>query len=305
MTTSKLRFLVILLASGVGWALGAAGTVLAAPGSAWREAGTFRVGLHKLTAVAAAPSGAILVAGDRTLLFLRDGKVEGSVLLPGPARCIGVAPDGRIYLGLDNFLSVHDAAGKPLARWPLPAGALVTSLAAGADAVYAADAGNKTVHVFTPAGRPASRIGSAKPSGDAPGILLPSACFDVALDPLGSLWLANTGRHSLENYARDGRLRSSWGEASTEPEGFCGCCNPAHFAILPDGRFVTCEKGIPRLKVYSQAGRLECVLAGPEQLNPGGPGLDVAVDRAGRILLLDPNAGLVRIYGKSTTRGAK
>ena len=33
---------------------------------------------------------------------------------------------------------------------------------------------------------------------------------------------------------------------------FFGCCNPAQLAVLPDGRFVTAEKGIPRVKIYSR-----------------------------------------------------
>jgi hypothetical protein len=29
-----------------------------------------------------------------------------------------------------------------------------------------------------------------------------------------------------------------------------GCCNPACFALLSDGRIVTVEKGVPRIKVF-------------------------------------------------------
>ncbi len=37
------------------------------------------------------------------------------------------------------------------------------------------------------------------------------------------------------------------------PGAFCGCCNPAHFAVIPQG-FVTAEKGINRIKILDQNG---------------------------------------------------
>ncbi len=89
---------------------------------------------------------------------------------------------------------------------------------------------------------------------------------------------------------------------------FFGCCNPAHFAVLPDGRFVTSEKGIPRIKIYTAQGQFECVVAGPEQLAVDDSRMadpsegadkrvfDVAVDRQGRVLVLDPRNRTVRVY---------
>jgi hypothetical protein len=37
------------------------------------------------------------------------------------------------------------------------------------------------------------------------------------------------------------------------PEYFCGCCAPAHFALIPQG-FVTAEKGINRIKILNTKG---------------------------------------------------
>ena len=59
--------------------------------------------------------------------------------------------------------------------------------------------------------------------------------------------------------------------------------------MLPDGRFVTAEKGIPRIKVYSPRGEFECVVAGPKQMK--AVAADLAADRRGRILALDPSNG--------------
>jgi hypothetical protein len=81
-------------------------------------------------------------------------------------------------------------------------------------------------------------------------------------------------------------------------DGFCGCCNPSHLALTPDGKFITSEKGLPRVKVYDRAGRFECVVAGPDRFARDTVGLDVAVDSTGRILVLDPAAGAVRVFEK-------
>lgn len=81
-----------------------------------------------------------------------------------------------------------------------------------------------------------------------------------------------------------------------EIEGFCGCCNPSHFAIREDGSFVTSEKGIPRIKVYDRLGRLASVVAGPDSFDEGTVGLDLALDSAQRVLVLDPARRAVRIF---------
>jgi hypothetical protein len=46
---------------------------------------------------------------------------------------------------------------------------------------------------------------------------------------------------------------SMFGEPGMAPGAFCGCCNPAHFALLPQG-FVTAEKGINRIKILGKSG---------------------------------------------------
>jgi len=118
------------------------------------------------------------------------------------------------------------------------------------------------------------------------------------MDPDGFLWAANTGRHSLENYTLDGDFRSSWGESGMEIQGFSGCCNPSHFVILEDGSFVTSEKGLPRVKLYNRIGDLISVVAPTERFLEGTVGLDLAVDSAQKIYVLDPLQKLVRIFAK-------
>ena len=79
--------------------------------------------------------------------------------------------------------------------------------------------------------------------------------------------------------------------------------------MFPDGRFVTCEKGLVRVKVYDTDGTMSAVVAGPQQLTGGAAsvcqtpeqcqrgGFDVAVDAAGRVYVLDTIKNVVRVFG--------
>ncbi len=79
-------------------------------------------------------------------------------------------------------------------------------------------------------------------------------------------------------------------------EGFCGCCNPSHLARMADGRFVTSEKGLPRVKLYAEDGTFVGLVAGTDAFAKETVGLDLAVDGDGRILVLDPVAKAVRVF---------
>jgi uncharacterized cupin superfamily protein len=92
--------------------------------------------------------------------------------------------------------------------------------------------------------------------------------------------------------------------------GFCGCCNPINFALLPDGRYVTCEKGLPRVKIYSATGEFQSVVAGGESFAENaracGPfdctagGLDAAVDSQGHVYILDMVTGDIRVMQRKS-----
>jgi hypothetical protein len=90
-------------------------------------------------------------------------------------------------------------------------------------------------------------------------------------------------------------------------EGFAGCGNPVNFALLPDSKYVTCEKGLPRVKIYDVDGTFVGVVAGAEHFptytydgfsSDQTGELDVAVDSDGRVLVLDAVERTVRIFTK-------
>ena len=103
----------------------------------------------------------------------------------------------------------------------------------------------------------------------------------------------------LTDYNKYGEMVSSWKRTSMQLDGFSGCCNPSHIAMLSNGSFVTSEKGIERVKIHLPSGEFSCVVASPDQFEPETRGLDLAVDSEDRIFVLDPKKKLVRIYDES------
>ena len=272
----------------------------------YREAAPVATGFQQARGIALSSDGRISVAGDRAVrLFSKDGVQEKEWPLDGEPYVLAAGDGGRLYVGFLEHVEILGADGARAARWEsLGKSARLTSLAAAGTDLWAADAGNRVVLHCDAKGEIVGRYGERDEARKEPGLIVPSPHLDVAVASDGTVWFTNPGRHRLENWALTGERIRTWGQPSAEvlkagrPEihGFCGCCNPTDFAFLPDGRFVTSEKGIPRVKVYKADGTFECVVAGAESFKSDEVGLDVATDRDGRIYVLDPTDRAVRIF---------
>jgi hypothetical protein len=240
------------------------------------QAAIFETGFKQSPGIAVGPAGRIHVAGDQAIRVFDDaGKLLREIGLSGRPRCLAVDADGSIYVGLGNRVEVLNADGTRRAAWEVPGEkAAITSIALGREDLFVADYGGRQVLRYSKTGTLLNRI---VPEGKDGAFNIPSPYFDVALTAEG--------------------LKVS---------GFIGCCNPAHIATFPDGRVLTSEKHLPTVKIYSPDGQLESVVASPQMLTPRpeecanffrDEGLDVAIDPAGRVLVLDP-AGLVRIFAR-------
>ncbi|MCL4179717.1 MAG: hypothetical protein KJ072_18460 [Verrucomicrobia bacterium] len=244
----------------------------------------------------------LYLASGRTVVVLdRQGIPSAEILCDAPVRCVSVAADGVRYLGFKDHIEAFDAKGQRTARWEAVTGRpFLTGLAAGENDLFAADAGNRVILRYDRSGKLLGRIGERNPDRNIPGLIVPSACLDVEIGADGLLRVNNPGRHRVETYTFAGDLELVWGRASAAIDGFCGCCNPVNLELLPDGRCVTFEKGLPRVKIYSPTGQLESVVAGPDQFSDAGavsPALDSegspagvldgAIDSQGRIYALD------------------
>ena len=264
--------------------------------------------------------GSICIAGDKAIrIFAGSGNLLNEIELTDVPRCLTVIGDGRIYVGMKNHVEVYNDDSKRLATWEsLGNDAVLTSIAVSKNDVFVADAGNRIVLRYNTGGKLVNPIGRKDKARNIPGFVIPSPYFDLAVARDGLLRVVNPGLHHIEAYTFDGDLEFWWGEFSSAVEGFCGCCNPVNFAILKgphfagaDDSFVTCEKGLIRVKIYDVEGAFVGVVAGPEQLVEGGAsrvsefgvgsqtgGFDVAVDAQGRIFVLDTIKNVVRIFSK-------
>ena len=268
------------------------------------------------SAIAIDASDNVYVAGDnRIAVFNTTGDQIRQFPIAGKVRGLAVSTDDKIYVGNDGHVEILDINGKVISKWPdLGSRAVITSIALTDKDVFVADAGNRVIYMYDLAGNIVNEIGKKDPDRNIPGFVIPSPYFDIAIADDGLLRVVNPGAHHIEAYTFDGDLEFSWGKTSAGIEGFCGCCNPVNFAILSDGSFITCEKGLTRVKQYDQYGKFVGVVAGtqqlidpklaricetPDQCQAGG--FDVAVDSKDRVYVLDTIRNTVRIFTKKDT----
>jgi hypothetical protein len=274
-------------------------------------------GFSESHGIAVSPKGSIYVAGDKAIRKLAEnGNTLSEIKLADTPTCLTVDDDGKTYIGMKDYVQVYDDRGKQLAIWQnLGKDTVLTSIAVSKNDVFVADAGNRIIHRFDTTGKLINRIGAKDKNRNIPGFFIPSPHFDIAVASDGLLRVVNPGNHRIEAYTFNGDLEFSWGKFSNvNIEGFCGCCNPVNFAILSDETFVTCEKGLVRVKIYNQNGIFIGVVAGSKQLT-GKAGricnipaecqsraFDVAVDSHDRIFVLDTNKNIVRIFSRIKER---
>ncbi len=259
----------------------------------YRQTGEIPVAMRRVNALAVGPTGDVYVAGDRAIhVFASDGTKQREIALDDEPMCLSAAD--RLYVGMRQHVQVLNTDGKLIAKWATIENANVTSIAAADEDVFVADMANKIVWRYAPDGTLKGRIGEPDKKRHVPGFIITTPFFDLAVAPDGLLRVVNPRRLRIEAYTFDGDMEGHWGTASSEVEGFYGCCNPIHFAIFADGRFVTAEKGVKRIKIYDKQGRFDCVVAGPEQMI--AQAADLAVDGNDRVLAVDPIARCVRIF---------
>jgi len=277
------------------------------------SAESISTGFERARAIAVGPGDKVYVAGDKAIrVFERAGVLAGEIPLADAPTCLTVTAEGTIYAGVGDHVEVYELAGNRSASWPgLGEKAVFTSIVVVGSDVYVADARNRVIIRYDKSGKLINRIGQKDRQRGIDGFVVPSPNFDLAVADDGLLRVVNPGRHRIEAYTPEGDLEFWWGKFSMKIDGFCGCCNPTNFAMLADGSFVTSEKGLTRVKIYDSQGKFVGVVAGPQQLLGHGDlsvcktvakcqqgSFDVAVDSAGRILVLDTLRNEVRIFVK-------
>lgn len=275
------------------------------------EAAPIPTGFDAPRCIEMAQGDVLFLAGDRAVKAIGpDGAQKLTFSVDEKPHALALADDGRVVVGLKDRIEVRDTTGKVIARGDaLGEKAHITSMTIADGAIFVADAGSREVIRCDFDGKVVSRFGRKDGDAGNPGFAIPSAYFDIALGADGLLWVTNTGRHQIEAYTTAGRFELGWGATGMAIENFCGCCNPVHFTRLPDGRFVTSEKGLNRIKIYDARGAFVGVVAGPDHLVKDleqarracadcriGFGFDVACDSRGRVFALDPAMKCIRVF---------
>jgi hypothetical protein len=274
----------------------------------------FSTGFAESHAIVVAADGTIYIAGDKAIrVFSEKDRLRSEFKLAETPTCLDVAADGKIYIGMKNHVEVYDHQGQRVTAWRRAVDeAILTSIAVYKNDVFVADAGNRIVIHYDTDGNVINHIGKKDADKNIPGFLVPSPYFDLAVAPDGLLRVINPGMHRIEAYTFEGDLEFSWGKFSNDLDGFTGCCNPVTFAILENGSYITCEKGLVRVKIYDANGAFVGVVAGPQQLVEAGVaqicylpencqkgGFDVAVDAKGRVFVLDTIKNIVRTFTRA------
>jgi hypothetical protein len=272
-------------------------------------------GLQTPHTLAVAADGSLWVAGDRTVIhFSSTGQELTRISLEQEPTCLALesasAPEQvRVYVATARQVLVFQESGEAVAQWPeLGPKSQITALAITPQLAFIADAGQRVVLCCDREGRVQNRVGARDAERNMPGFIIPSPYFDLLAGADEVVWIVNPGMRRVESYSYDGQLQAMWGKAGSQLSDFFGCCNPAHLDQLPDGRFITSEKGIPRVKIYSAAGEFECVVAGTKELGVNAAALtdargdlvervfDVASGPDGAVWILDSQAGTVRAF---------
>jgi len=163
-----------------------------------RQTGEFRPGFKHARCIAVAPGGDVYVSGD---LAIRRFDANGTKLLEiaaaeGPG-AITVGAGGKIYATFGAKVWVYDPNGLRVATWPVRKNAMFTSIAATEAGVFVADFGGRVVLRYDGEGKVQAVIGKKDETRNAPGFIVPSPYFDLAMAPDGLLWVTNPGRHQV------------------------------------------------------------------------------------------------------------
>jgi hypothetical protein len=267
------------------------------------SSGVFR---RSLVGIAVGPRDHVFALGDDEVrVFDPELRRVRTWPVPEHASCLAVGADDRMYIGSAGRVDVYDAAGNHAAGFAAgekdkPAD--VTAIAVFGVDILVADAQARVIRRYGLDGKPRGIIGDQSKTGS---FILPNRSLDLAVDTRGIVYATDSGRHQVTAWALDGSPRGKFGKfGMIDPADFVGCCNPVNIAVTPDGKVVTAEKMVARVKVYDAEGRLLAVI-GPEHFDPACTHIFLSVDSRGRIFAADPVRREVKVFspGQTAERG--
>ena len=255
----------------------------------WEVAETYSVTDGSLSSVAVAENGKVFIGGDSFVKALNEDFTE-LWSLETEEKITALAVNGdTVFAATAETVLIITPSGKLAGEWgPYEGNSLITSVAATTANVVFADAGNKRVFVLDRDGEVQSMMGQ----GDQK-FIVPSPYFDAAMSG-NFVYVANTGMRRIETWNIDGSKITEFGEAGTAPGAFCGCCNPAHFAVIPQG-FITAEKGINRIKIMDRDGHFMEFVSVRNDFNQSVP-VDVASADGTKIFAANSDDNILYLF---------
>ncbi|MCK3682970.1 hypothetical protein [Maribellus sp. YY47] len=268
----------------------------------YKETKNFKVGFETPAGITIS-GDTIYLVGDKNLKLIEpSGKLLLEIGFQDEPTTVEVK-DKMIFIGFQNHIQVLNMRGELQKEWSLAGeNTFITAIAADQNNVFVADAGNRRIVRYSKDGELIGEFEGKASADDLHGFIIPSPYFDMDVTEYDELWVVNPGLHTLEQYTEDGNLREHWRASGAQTESFSGCCNPAYFCFLPDGSFVTSEKGLVRVKIYKPSGEFLGVVAPPTKFDDKleGEAPDVSVDKDGNVYALDLDRKLLRMFEKKT-----
>ena len=244
---------------------------------------------ENLRGVAVDADDQVHALGDGEIrVFAADGSLVRHWRVADSAMCLTVGADGRVYVGGAGRIEIYESGGGRVGGFTFgkpgdpPA---VSAIKVFKTDILVADASARIIRRFDRSGRQLGLIGDQNKTKT---FILPNGRLDLDVDAAGVVRATDTGRHQVTAWAIDGTPLGKFGKfGMTDPADFVGCCNPMNVATTPDGKVVTAEKMVARVKVYEPDGRLLAVI-GPGPFDPKCTQIHLAVDSKGRVIAADP-----------------
>ncbi|MDR1491898.1 MAG: hypothetical protein LBT05_04160 [Planctomycetaceae bacterium] len=227
--------------------------------------------------------GGLNVQGNqcRIILYSKDGKKQKETPLPAIPTDLLIPKEGELFLGnlliaFSNNIGVYDREGNLLKTISAPKkeDAFFTSLAADGEHLWVADALQSKIYRFDLHGQLNLTIEKEK-TLDAekkpfPGFGANNFYLGISLDSQKNLWVADAKNGRLVPFDKSGQWLSSqiWGTHGSSSENdlsdqFFGDNNPISLAFFQDGRVLTIEKDVNRVKIFTPEHTFQSLAASP------------------------------------------
>ena len=196
---------------------------------------------------------------------------------------VAIDTDGTRYVADTGHrrIMVYDRENRYLTALGDPDRMSPSDVLIAGDELYVCDVDNGQVAVLGKAdGSERRRIGAE--GSDAGELFFPT---NLAMDPAGNLYVADTGNARVVTFDRQGNFRSQFGQFGDRPGSFT---RPKGLAVDHQGRVYVVDAAFENIQVFDQEHRLLLFFGGPGNA-PGGINLPakIIIDYAHAGLLQD------------------